>query len=123
MHVGLVGLDGVKMSKSSGQPGLRSRPGSQRSESAAVRLALLDHHYREDWEWRDELLSRAQSRLATWRTTLTGRSSNVLDDVRGALDDDLDTPSALRAIDAAAHAGLTSLRPPRCSALRCNSER
>jgi L-cysteine:1D-myo-inositol 2-amino-2-deoxy-alpha-D-glucopyranoside ligase len=105
MHVGLVALDGIKMSKSLGNL-VFVHDLVQRSESAAVRLALLDHHYREDWEWRDELLSRAQSRLATWRTTLTtGRSSSVLDDVRGALDDDLDTPGALRAIDAAAHAG------------------
>ncbi len=29
----------------------------------------------------------------------------MLDDVREALDDDLDTPRALRAIDEAAHAG------------------
>ncbi len=105
MHVGLVALDGIKMSKSLGNLVFVHELVS-RSESAAVRLALLDHHYREDWEWREELLSRAQSRLATWRTTLTtGRNSNVLDDVRGALDDDLDTPGALRAIDAAAHAG------------------
>ena len=65
-----------------------------------------DHHYREDWEWRDELLSIAQARLATWRSTLTnGRPSSVLDDVRAALDDDLDSPGALGAIDDAAHAG------------------
>jgi L-cysteine:1D-myo-inositol 2-amino-2-deoxy-alpha-D-glucopyranoside ligase len=105
MHVGLVALDGIKMSKSLGNLVFVHELVS-RSESAAGRLALLDHHYREDWEWREELLLRAQSRLATWRTTLTtGRNSNVLDDVRGALDDDLDTPGALRAIDAAAHAG------------------
>jgi len=48
----------------------------------------------------------AQSRLATWRSTLTnGRPSSVLDDVRCALDDDLDGPAALRAVDDAAHAG------------------
>ena len=100
-----MALDGIKMSKSLGNLVFVHELVS-RSESAAVRLALLDHHYREDWEWREELLLRAQSRLATWRTTLTtGRNSNVLDDVRGALDDDLDTPGALRAIDAAAHAG------------------
>jgi L-cysteine:1D-myo-inositol 2-amino-2-deoxy-alpha-D-glucopyranoside ligase len=105
MHVGLVALDGIKMSKSLGNLVFVHELVS-RSESAAVRLALLDHHYREDWEWRDELLSRAQSRLATWRTTLTtGSSSSVLDEVRGALDHDLDTPGAVRAIDAAAHAG------------------
>jgi L-cysteine:1D-myo-inositol 2-amino-2-deoxy-alpha-D-glucopyranoside ligase len=79
---------------------------TQRAEPAALRVALLDHHYREDWEWRDELLSMAQSRLATWRTSLTyGRPSSVVDDVRAALDDDLDGPGALRAIDDAAHAG------------------
>jgi hypothetical protein len=36
---------------------------------------------------------------------LTGRTSNVLDEVRSALDHDLDTPGALLAIDAASHAG------------------
>ena len=105
MHVGFVALDGIKISKSLGNL-VFVHDLASRSESAAVRLALLEHQYREDWEWREELLSRAQSRLATWRTTLTtGRSSSVLDDVRAALDDDLDTPAALRAIDAAAHAG------------------
>jgi L-cysteine:1D-myo-inositol 2-amino-2-deoxy-alpha-D-glucopyranoside ligase len=104
MHVGLVALDGTKMSKSLGNLVFVHELAS-RSEPAAVRLSLLDQSYRDDWEWRDQLLSHAQSRLATWRSTLTGRTSNVLYDVRAALDDDLNTPAALRAIDAAAHAG------------------
>jgi L-cysteine:1D-myo-inositol 2-amino-2-deoxy-alpha-D-glucopyranoside ligase len=105
MHTGLVALDGVKMSKSLGNL-VYVHDVVRRSEPAAVRLALLDQFYRDDWEWRDELLSHAQSRLATWRSTLTtGRVSLVLEDVRDALDDDLNTPDALRAIDAAAHAG------------------
>ena len=75
MHVGLVGLDGTKMSKSLGNLVFVDELAA-RAEAAAVRLALLDHHYREDWEWRDELLAMAQSRLATWRSTLTyGRPS------------------------------------------------
>ncbi|HEY7931798.1 MAG TPA: cysteine--tRNA ligase [Acidimicrobiales bacterium] len=105
MHVGLVGLDGIKMSKSLGNL-VFVEDLVRRSEPAAVRLALLDQHYRHDWEWRDDLLARAQSRLATWRSTQsTGRASSVLDDVRAALDDDLNAPGALRAIDDAAHAG------------------
>ena len=105
LHVGLVGLDGTKMSKSLGNLVFVSDLVEQ-AEPAAVRLALLDQHYREDWEWRDELLTMAQSRLATWRTTLmTGRSNSVIDDVRAALDDDLDAPAALRAVDDAAQAG------------------
>jgi L-cysteine:1D-myo-inositol 2-amino-2-deoxy-alpha-D-glucopyranoside ligase len=107
MHVGLVGLDGTKMSKSLGNLVFVSQL-AERAEPAAVRLALLDQHYRSDWEWRDELLSRAQSRLATWRSTLTtGRPGSVLDDVRNALDDDLNTPLALELIDQAAHAGFS----------------
>ncbi len=105
LHTGLVALDGVKMSKSLGNL-VFIHELVTRSETAAVRLSLLDQHYRVDWEWREELLRSAQSRLATWRSTqTTGRSSTVLEDVRAALDDDLDTPGALRAIDAAAHAG------------------
>ncbi len=104
LHVGLVGLDGTKMSKSLGNLVFVSQL-AQQAEPAAVRLALLDQHYRHDWEWREDLLSSAQSRLATWRSTLSGRVSSVLDDVRDALDDDLDCPGALAAVDAAAHAG------------------
>jgi L-cysteine:1D-myo-inositol 2-amino-2-deoxy-alpha-D-glucopyranoside ligase len=105
MHVGLVGLDGTKMSKSLGNLVFVSQL-AERAEPAAVRLALLDQHYRSDWEWHEELLARAQSRLATWRSTLTtGRKSSVLEDVRAALDEDLNTPLALEAIDQAAHAG------------------
>lgn len=104
LHVGLVGLDGIKMSKSLGNLVFVSDL-AQRAEPAAVRLAMLDQHYRHDWEWREELLSRAQSRLATWRSSLNGRTSTVLQDVRAALDDDLNSPAALAAVDAAAHAG------------------
>jgi L-cysteine:1D-myo-inositol 2-amino-2-deoxy-alpha-D-glucopyranoside ligase len=76
------------------------------SEAAAVRLALLSHHYRSDWEFGHEDIARAQARLATWRTTMTSaRTSDVLDEVRAALDDDLSTPRALEAIDMAAQSG------------------
>jgi len=107
MHVGLVGLNGTKMSKSLGNLVFVSEL-AKRAEPTAVRLALLNQHYRADWEWRDELLSVAQSRLATWRSTLTtGRTGAVLGDVRDALDDDLNTPLALAMIDQAAHAGFS----------------
>ncbi len=107
LHVGLVGLDGTKMSKSLGNLVFVSELVA-RSEPAAVRLALLDQHYRQDWEWRDELVHLAQSRLATWRSTLVaGRPSGLIDEVRAALDDDLDTPSAIAAMDRAAHAGFS----------------
>jgi L-cysteine:1D-myo-inositol 2-amino-2-deoxy-alpha-D-glucopyranoside ligase len=104
LHVGLVGLDGIKMSKSLGNLVFVDTL-VDRSEPAAVRLALLDHHYRTDWEWTDPLLDAGVERLALWRSSAEGTSSTVLDDVRAALDDDLNTPQALQAVDAAARAG------------------
>jgi L-cysteine:1D-myo-inositol 2-amino-2-deoxy-alpha-D-glucopyranoside ligase len=106
MHIGLVGFDGTKMSKSLGNLVFVDEL-VRRSEAPAVRLALLQQHYRHDWEWRDELLDGAQHRLQLWRSSMTaGRDGTVLDDVRDALDADLDTPGALSIIDEAAHAGI-----------------
>ena len=106
MHVGLVGYEGTKMSKSLGNLVFVSDLAAQ-SEPMAVRVALLAHHYRADWEWRTDELAQAQSRLSTWRSSASGqRSHEVLDDVRAALDDDLDTPRALETIDLAAQSGL-----------------
>jgi L-cysteine:1D-myo-inositol 2-amino-2-deoxy-alpha-D-glucopyranoside ligase len=105
LHVGLVGLDGTKMSKSLGNLAFVEELAAK-SEPMAVRLALLSHHYRHDWEWHEDELAKAQSRLATWRSTLASTSSSdVLDRVRAALDDDLDVPGALDAIDMAAQSG------------------
>ncbi len=106
MHQGLVGLDGVKMSKSLGNLVFVADL-TAAHEPRAVRLAVLGQHYRLDWEWRDELVSAAARRLAVWdAASRTGRgASGVLDDVRAALDDDLDAPAALAVVDAAAAAG------------------
>ncbi len=105
LHVGLVGYEGTKMSKSLGNLVFVDELAAK-SEPMAVRLALLEHHYRHDWEWRGDELAGAVSRLATWRSTANGaRSAEVIDDVRAALDDDLDTPRALEAIDRAAQSG------------------
>ena len=47
---GLVGLDGTKMSKSLGNLVFVGDL-LKEWEPAVVRLALLSHHYRPDWEW------------------------------------------------------------------------
>ncbi len=66
LHVGLVGLDGTKMSKSLGNLVFVGDL-LKEWEPAVVRLALLSHHYRPDWEWSDADLARAAARLAAWR--------------------------------------------------------
>jgi L-cysteine:1D-myo-inositol 2-amino-2-deoxy-alpha-D-glucopyranoside ligase len=89
-------------------------------EPDMVRLALLDHHYRPDWEWTDEDMPRAAARLEAWRHAPRpaegegpGGESGTdrgLELVRSHLDDDLDTPGALRALDQEAQSGRPVLR-------------
>jgi len=115
LHVGLVGLDGTKMSKSLGNL-VFVRDLLADWVPAAVRLALLDHHYRPDWEWTDGDMPRAADRLAAWRAAPAvgasaadgagpGDGNRSRELVRAALDDDLDTPGALLGLDAEAAAG------------------
>ena len=102
-HAGMVGLDGEKMSKSLGNLVLVSRLRAEGTEPAAIRLALLEHHYREDWFWTEAGLARAEARLARWRRALplaaAAESEQLLADVREALADDLRAPQALAAAD------------------------
>jgi L-cysteine:1D-myo-inositol 2-amino-2-deoxy-alpha-D-glucopyranoside ligase len=102
MHVAMVYMDGHKMSKSLGNlvfvDALRKE-----WDPRAIRLAIIEHHYRREWEWDDALMPRNADRLALW--CKSGGGGAALGEVRDALDDDLDTPGALAAIDAAAAAG------------------
>ncbi|HVE93393.1 MAG TPA: cysteine--tRNA ligase [Acidimicrobiales bacterium] len=102
MHAGMVRLDGEKMSKSLGNLVFVGDL-LKEWDSAAVRLAILTHHYRPGWDWTDALMPAAESRLAKWREA--GAGDAVMDEVREALDDDLDTPRALAAIDDAVASG------------------
>ncbi len=104
LHVGLVGLGGTKMSKSLGNLVFVSDL-LKDHEPMAVRLALLDHHYRFDWEWEGRDLAGAEARLVRWRAAPTGDTDEALAAVRRCLDDDLDTPAALAALDGLASAG------------------
>jgi L-cysteine:1D-myo-inositol 2-amino-2-deoxy-alpha-D-glucopyranoside ligase len=82
----------------------------QEWEPAAVRLALLAHHYREDWDWETMGdMPHAAARLALWRSASDGDGGDGLFAVRAALDADLDTPAALEALDQEAKAGRSVL--------------
>jgi L-cysteine:1D-myo-inositol 2-amino-2-deoxy-alpha-D-glucopyranoside ligase len=104
VHAGMVALDGEKMSKSKGNLELVSRLREEGHDPMAIRLALLAHHYRADWEWTDAELATAEQRIETWRTavarTVTPPADDVVAEIREALADDLDAPAALAAIDA-----------------------
>ncbi|MBC3761194.1 cysteine--1-D-myo-inosityl 2-amino-2-deoxy-alpha-D-glucopyranoside ligase [Quadrisphaera oryzae] len=113
-HAGMVGLDGEKMSKSKGNLVLVSRLRAAGVEPAAVRLAVLAHHYRSDWSWTQAGLDDAVERLVRWRAAVAvggagagaddgaagADQTAVLADLRARLADDLDAPGALAVLDA-----------------------
>ena len=99
LHAPMVEYEGTKMSKSLGNLVFVSDL-LKESEPMAVRLALLDHGYRRPWSWHDGLMPEAAARLGRWRAA--GPGSAGLDDVRAALDDDLDLEAAVAAVDIAA---------------------
>jgi len=116
----MVAYQGAKMSKSLGNLVLVSRLRQSGTDPMAIRLALLAHHYRSDWEWTDEVLATATNRLARWRTAVSTpvdsatpsadvpAADAVLRAVRERLADDLDAPGALAAIDAWADVALAA---------------
>ncbi|AWB86349.1 cysteine--1-D-myo-inosityl 2-amino-2-deoxy-alpha-D-glucopyranoside ligase [Mycetocola zhujimingii] len=119
-HAGLVAFEGEKMSKSLGNLVLISRLLESGVDARSIRLAILAHHYRSDWEWTDRLLVDAAERLSLWQSAFTPTSDSgaavsadavdshtVLSALRSALQLDLDTPAALRVIDDAATSGVT----------------
>lgn len=103
VHAGLVGYEGHKMSKSRGNLVFVSRLLAQGADPSALRVALLNNHYRHDWEWQDSDLSRADERLGRWREAARSGHTHGADDVREAirdrLSDDLDTVAAFSILD------------------------
>jgi L-cysteine:1D-myo-inositol 2-amino-2-deoxy-alpha-D-glucopyranoside ligase len=104
MHVAMVFKDGEKMSKSLGNLVFVDKLRTE-WDPRSIRLAVIEHHYRKEWEWDDTLMPRNHARLQAWHASIGGTASDVLNEVRAHLDNDLDTPSALAAIDAAASQG------------------
>jgi L-cysteine:1D-myo-inositol 2-amino-2-deoxy-alpha-D-glucopyranoside ligase len=125
----MVGLDGQKMSKSVGNLVLVSALLAAGEDPMAIRLALLDRHYRADWSWSDAALAHARERLGMWR--LVARhghgerapddpavAADVREEVRQRLADDLDTPGALAAMDGwAAHGVAATVSPAEARAV------
>jgi L-cysteine:1D-myo-inositol 2-amino-2-deoxy-alpha-D-glucopyranoside ligase len=110
MHVAMVSMDGHKMSKSRGNlvfvDALRKE-----WDPRVIRLGLVAHHYRVEWEWNTNIMPDALARLQLWQSVSqdaqmanSPASQALLAEVRDALDDDLNSPLALQLIDAAARA-------------------
>ena len=94
IHAGLVAYQGTKMSKSLGNLVFVSELRKE-IDPRAIRLALMAHHYRSDFEWFDEEGPQAQRDLELLVRSGGGvqpvSEGPLIDEVRAALDDDLDT--------------------------------
>jgi len=114
VHAGMVGYHGQKMSKSLGNLVFVNVLLAAGVDPMALRMALLAHHYRSDWEWTDDVLAEGDARLARWRAALSHAAAassaapgtapadaalEALAGVRARLRDDLDAPGALVIVD------------------------
>jgi L-cysteine:1D-myo-inositol 2-amino-2-deoxy-alpha-D-glucopyranoside ligase len=103
VHAGMVGYDGEKMSKSLGNLVFVSALRNSDVDPTAIRLALLRHHYRSDWEWTDAELWDAVDDVARWRKAIAlgagAPAGPVAEEVLAHLADDLDAPRATAVVD------------------------
>lgn len=113
MHTGMVWLDGHKMSKSLGNLVFVSKLTASGVDPMAIRLAILAHHYRQEWEWTDKGLNEAMQRLDLWRKAfaLGNKSGQYAEKLASTLADDLDTPTALALVDQWANETLSATEP------------
>ncbi len=116
VHAGMVAYNGEKMSKSRGNLVFVSTLLEQGANPAAIRVAIMRHHYRSSWEWTDADLTAAQDTLSKWRRALDlGRgapAAPVEQAVLSALAADLNAPAALVSIDEWVDATLGTDREP-----------
>lgn len=108
MHTGMVRFAGHKMSKSLGNLVVVKEVLDKGVPPAALRLLLVRHRYRHDWtfEW-DELPPFVSLVEQARGLAFDGArpSRELLDRFESGLEDDLDTPRALRALTTAIRSG------------------
>jgi L-cysteine:1D-myo-inositol 2-amino-2-deoxy-alpha-D-glucopyranoside ligase len=120
MHQAMVRMDGEKMSKSLGNLVFVSDL-LKIADPRAIRLALMRHHYRAGFEWHDTDLDEGNALLHRLLAAADRRDGAdprpYAEQVRHALDADLDAPKALEALDDLASAILSGGSDPTAPAV------
>ena len=102
VHAGMIGLDGEKMSKSKGNLVFVSKLLQDGIDPMAIRIALMSHHYRIDHMWQQSDLTKAEIFLKDLHICLArmevAPTDKVIRELIKAMANDLDSPSALSAL-------------------------
>jgi cysteinyl-tRNA synthetase len=101
-------FDGRKMAKSAGNVVLLADLADRGLDPLALRLAFLEHRYRQQMNLAWDTLAAADRTLRRWRERVADWADSpsrpigaqYAADIAAAFDDDLDTPAALRALRA-----------------------
>jgi len=114
MHTGMVHQDGEKMSKSLGNLTLVSDLLKDYSPDA-IRISLLNHHYRYPWECFSDDLQVATETVELFQQVrkivgdqVNGEDCMLHDRFKAAMDNDLNTPQALLLLRQAAETVVTN---------------
>ena len=102
VHAGMIGLDGVKMSKSLGNLVFVSKLVASGVDPMAIRWALMESHYSTDRSWSDELLNEASDWIIRLRRALsmmeTAPTDSVIEKIIQSQSNNLDTTQSLKEI-------------------------
>jgi L-cysteine:1D-myo-inositol 2-amino-2-deoxy-alpha-D-glucopyranoside ligase len=102
VHSGMIGLDGVKMSKSLGNLVFVSKLVASGVDPMAIRWALMESHYATDRSWSQSALDAASDWIVRLRRALsmmeTAPTDEVITSVITAQANNLDTPKSLEHI-------------------------
>jgi cysteinyl-tRNA synthetase len=99
-------FEGRKMAKSTGNVVLLSDMAARGLDPLALRLAFLEHRYRQQMNLTWDTLAAADAAVRRWRDRVAEWANSpsrpmcaqYVGEFTAALDDDLDTPAALRAL-------------------------
>ncbi len=102
VHAGMIGLDGVKMSKSLGNLVFVSKLVAAGRDPMAIRWALMEQHYSTDRSWSETLLTSSEEWITRLRRALsmmeTAPTDSLIEEMIAAQADNLDTPKTLSLI-------------------------
>lgn len=99
VHAGMIGLDGVKMSKSLGNLVFVSKLVAAGTNPMAIRWALMESHYSNDRSWTEQILAESTEWIIRLQRALSmmevAPTDKVIEEIIAAQADNLDTAKSL----------------------------